>query len=81
MALNGSIERRLKCLTISAQMNRRVTKEDPIPSVHRLIWYSSMLEQYAFKGEFKDEDAAIAYQSRQKELAELDEMKVKTTNE
>ncbi len=78
MALGGSTERRLKCLAIASQMNRRVTKDDSIPSVHRLIWYSSMLEQYAFKGEFKDEDEVVAYQARELQLAELDEMKAKS---
>lgn len=51
MALMGSTERRIACLKIAAAMNKRMTKEDPVPPVDALINYASALEQYAYRGE------------------------------
>ena len=49
--LMGSTERRIACLKIAAAMNKRMTRDDPIPSADGLIEYAEKLEQYAYLGE------------------------------
>ena len=48
--LMGSTEQRLAVLKISAQMNKRVTKEDPVPTADTLIGYATELEEYIKRG-------------------------------
>ena len=47
----GSTERRVAALRIAAQMNRRMTKEDPVPTAETLIEYAAKLEEFAYRGE------------------------------
>jgi len=54
--LMGSTEQRLAVLKISAQMNKRVTKEDPVPSADTLIGYARELEEYIKRGWRKGDD-------------------------
>jgi len=47
----GTTEIRLHCLKIAAQMNRRITKDDPIPTPDQLVQYARALSEYARRGE------------------------------
>ena len=51
----GSTERRIACLRIAAQMNKRMDKSDPVPTADDLIAYAGKLEQFAYRGE-RDRD-------------------------
>ena len=57
----GSTERRIQCLKIAAQMNRRMAKEDPVPSAEEIMLYAAKMEQFAWKGEFTNKDHADLY--------------------
>ena len=46
----GSTEQRFACLKIAAQMNRRMTKDDDIPTPATLIEYAKELEAYTQRG-------------------------------
>ena len=50
MTLMGSTEQRLAVLKISAQMNKRLTKEDPVPTADTLIQYAKELEGFIKRG-------------------------------
>ncbi len=54
MALMGSLEQRLGCLKIAAQMNRRVVKDDEVMSAFDLVTYARELESYTRRGERPD---------------------------
>lgn len=49
-ALLGTTEQKLACLKISAQMNKRMNAEDPIPSAEDLIEYAAKLTEYVRTG-------------------------------
>ena len=51
MALMGTSEIRLKCLELSARINKRLTKDDPVPSVDKIIEDATKMAQYARRGE------------------------------
>lgn len=53
--LMGPTERRIACLKIAASMNRRITKEDHVPSANSLTAYAAELEQYAYRGERRND--------------------------
>ena len=51
----GTAEQKLACLKIAAQMNRRINKEDPIPSAKELIQYTKELGAYIRTGWHQDD--------------------------
>ena len=53
----GSTERRIAALRIAASMIRPRSKEDSIPSADTLIEYAVKLEQYAYRGEGREQGA------------------------
>ena len=55
----GSTERRIHALKIAASMNRRMSKDDPIPTAEELIEYAGKLSVFAYRGEGKDESALL----------------------
>ena len=52
----GSTERRIACLKIAAQMNRRVTRDDPVMTSADLIAYAEALSEFAYRGEGRSAD-------------------------
>jgi len=46
----GSTERRVACLRIAAQMNKRMDKAEEAPTADELIEYASKLELFAYNG-------------------------------
>jgi hypothetical protein len=48
--MGSQTESRIASLRIAAQMNRRVTKEDPVPSAREIVNYAHVLAEYAYRG-------------------------------
>jgi len=55
MALMGTSEIRLKCLELSAKINRRMSKEDPVTDVDKIIQDAMKMARYARRGEHGDD--------------------------